>query len=123
MPPGRNAHAMITATANDAYRRLFGHRASPEITTRARPNTSMVGRVPKVGINQNTGTNVPRMLPTVDSAYTRPAVLPPVATSVRRSRIANGLTQPSKVTGTANRSTTASSVPATRPTLSVRKPC
>ena len=63
------------------------------------------------------------MLPTVESAYTRPAVLPPVATSFKSKRIANGLTQPSSVTGTANRSTTASSVPATNPTLSSRKPC
>jgi hypothetical protein len=74
-------------------------------------------------MNQKTGRKVPRMLPAVDSAYTRPAVLPPVSTFFRRRRMAKGLTQPSRITGTAKSSTTASSVPATSPTLRSLKPC
>src|SRR5207253_5484063 len=94
MPEGRKIQAMITAAANDAYNFRRGHSPAIETPTRARPKPSRVGRVPQVGMNQKTGRNVPRMLPAVDSAYTRPAVLPPVSTSRSRSRIAKGLTQP-----------------------------
>ena len=91
MPEGRTIQARITAMANPAYNRLRGHIAATENKTSTSPKPSSVGLVPKLGMNQNTGRNVPRMLPAVDSAYTRPAVLPPDSTFFSSSRIANGL--------------------------------
>ena len=70
MPEGRKIHARSTATAKDAYtrRRGHGHNPATDTATRTRPYPSSVGRVPYVGMNQNTGRKVPRMLPAVDRA-------------------------------------------------------
>ncbi len=79
-------------------------------------------RVPMVGIRTSTGTKVPTRLPTVDRAYSPPAVLPADWTSVTTRRMAKGETQPSSVMGTAKSSTTPSSDPARMPALYSAKP-
>src|SRR3989441_5213762 len=64
---------------------------------------SSVRRTPNVGISQSTGRNDPRILPVVEIAYNDPLVRPLCPTSLVTSRIANGDTRPSKVTGMAKR--------------------
>ena len=66
--------------------------------------------------------NVPMMLPTVESAYRRPAIVPAFCKSVSASLIANGETAPSSVTGTAKSARAATNDPTTTPTEIESKP-
>ena len=68
--------------------------------------------VPIAGISQRTGRNVPRIAPTVDTAYTLPETRPASAASVIERRMAKGETQASKVMGTTKRMSTDMNEPA-----------
>ena len=66
--------------------------------------------------------NVPTMLPTVESAYRRPATAPASRTSTSASRMAKGATAPSSVIGTAKRASAAKKEPTTAPTETASRP-
>jgi hypothetical protein len=70
---------------------------SSPIATTAAAAKSAVARIPRSwfvpssGISQNAVTNVPAILPAVETANSRPAVLPTVASSLARRRTAIGV--------------------------------
>ena len=70
-------------------------------------------------MNTIAAPNVPRMLPIVESPYRRPDTAPAFSTDGSASRIANGLTVPSSVTGTANSASAAKNEPTAAPTDAV----
>ena len=76
---------------------------------------SSVRCVPIAGIATSAVPNVPSRLPTVESAYSRPATAPAVAMSVTASRTAKGATAPSSVTGGTNSTSTAKNEPMAAP--------
>ena len=75
------------------------------------------------GIATRAAANVPRMLPAVESAYSRPADRPDSATLGSVSRSANGATAPISTTGTTNNASTATNEPITIPAESESNPC
>ena len=110
--PGGSASSAATATVASCQR-------GPSISAAAKTSSAAVAIivrcVPTTGIATRAAPNVPRMLPIVESPYSRPATVPAVSTVGSASRIANGLTAPSSVTGTANSSSAARNEPTTAP--------
>ena len=68
------------------------------------------------------GRNVPTRLPAVESAKIRPATAPAVRTSSTASRIANGVTIPSRITGGAKSTSAPRKEPITAPAESRSSP-
>ena len=66
-------------------------------------------------MNTMAAANVPRMLPIVESPYSRPDTAPAFSTDGSARRIANGLTVPSSVTGTAKSASAAKNEPTAAP--------
>jgi hypothetical protein len=79
--------------------------------------------VPANGMNTIAAPNVPRMLPIVESPYSRPDTAPAFSTDGSASRIANGLTVPSNVTGTAKSASAAKNEPTAAPSDAVSSCC
>ena len=78
---------------------------------RIKLKTRNVLAVPMVGINQSTGRKVPRIDPMVEIAYILPDMLPACSGDRMASRMANGDTQPSSVTGMLKRINTTKNEP------------
>ena len=82
---------------------------------RSRARIRKVRQVPTSGIRRRADASVPASEPAVDSAYRRPATVPASSTDCTPSRMAQGETVPSRRTGTATSTSTATSDPGNAP--------
>ena len=110
--PGGTASSAANATVS-TYQRAPS--SSPAASASVTAVPVIVRCVPANGMNTMAAVNVPRMLPIVESPYSRPDTAPAFSTDGSARRIANGLTVPSSVTGTAKSASAAKNEPTAAP--------
>ena len=106
---------MPTTTA--AIFRLANGNVASAVAKSAIASPLRMSPAPIVGMSTNVVSIVPAMLPTVDRAYSVPAVLPTDATVCVASRTANGETMPMPMLGSRNSTADATNGPDFSPKL------